>query len=71
MAAATLVTTLGRPKAEGGPHLNAPIVLGSTYRAEGGIAYGRDGNPTVAALEEALGEDVDDLWQDFERALDR
>ena len=55
MAAATLVTTLGRPQAEGGAPLNAPIVLGSTYRADGGIAYGRDGNPTVAALEEALG----------------
>jgi cystathionine gamma-synthase len=55
MAAATLVTTLGRPRAEGGAPLNAPIVLGSTYRADGGIAYGRDGNPTVSALEEALG----------------
>jgi cystathionine gamma-synthase len=54
MAAATLVTSLGRPQ-EGGAPLNAPIVLGSTYRADGGVAYGRDGNPTVAALEEALG----------------
>jgi cystathionine gamma-synthase len=55
MAAATLVTTLGRPQAEGDAPLNAPIVLGSTYRADGNTAYGRDGNPTVAALEEALG----------------
>jgi cystathionine gamma-synthase len=30
-------------------------VLGSTYRADGEVAYGRDGNPTVEALEEALG----------------
>jgi cystathionine gamma-synthase len=55
MAAATLVTTVGRPQAEAGAPLNAPIVLSSTYRADGGTAYGRDGNPTVAALEEALG----------------
>ena len=55
LAAATLVTTLGRPRAESGAPLNAPITLGSTYRAGGDTAYGRDGNPTVAALEEALG----------------
>jgi cystathionine gamma-synthase len=55
MAAATLVTLLGRPGAEGGAPLNTPIVLGSTYRADGDIGYGRDGNPTVAALEHALG----------------
>jgi cystathionine gamma-synthase len=55
MAAATLVTLLGRPGAEAGAPLNTPIVLGSTYRADGDIAYGRDGNPTVAALEHALG----------------
>ena len=42
MAAATLVTILGRPGAEGGAPLNTPIVLGSTYRADGGVAYGRD-----------------------------
>jgi cystathionine gamma-synthase len=55
LAAATLVTMLGRPEAEDGAPLNTPIVLGSTYRADGDTAYGRDGNPTVAALEEALG----------------
>jgi len=55
MAAATLVTLLGRPGAEAGAPLNTPIVLGSTYRADGDVAYGRDGNPTVAALEHALG----------------
>ncbi len=55
VAAATLVTTVGRPRAEGGAPLNAPIVLSSTYQADGDTAYGRDGNPTVAALEEALG----------------
>jgi cystathionine gamma-synthase len=49
------VTALGRPLAEGGAPLNAAIVLASTYRAEGHTAYGRDGNPTVAALEDALG----------------
>jgi cystathionine gamma-synthase len=55
LAAATLVTLLGRPGAEAGAPLNTPIVLGSTYRADGDVAYGRDGNPTVAALEHALG----------------
>ncbi len=49
------MTALGRPAADSGVPLNAPIVLASTYRADGNTAYGRDGNPTVAALEEALG----------------
>jgi cystathionine gamma-synthase len=55
MSPATLVATIGRPRAEGGAPLNVPIVLASTYRADGDTAYGRDGNPTIAALEEALG----------------
>lgn len=55
LSAATLVTTLGRPAMEAGAPLNAPIVLGSTYRADGATAYGRDGNPTVTALEDAIG----------------
>lgn len=49
------MATAGRPRSDGGATLNAPIVLASTYRAGGEIVYGRDGNPTVAALEEALG----------------
>jgi cystathionine beta-lyase/cystathionine gamma-synthase len=85
MAAATLVTTLGRPQeAEGVASLNAPIVLGSTCRADGAIAYGRDANPSMSAVAAVLEpllhsatqfsggiEDVDDLWHDLERALDR
>lgn len=55
LAAATLVTALGRPAAGSGAPFNAAIVLASTDRADGETAYGRDGNPTVAALEEALG----------------
>jgi cystathionine gamma-synthase len=55
MAPATLVTALGRPRTEPGTPLNEPIVLSSTYRAGGDVAYARDGNPTVQALEEALG----------------
>jgi cystathionine gamma-synthase len=55
MAPATLVTALGRPRPERGMPVNAPIVLSSTYRADGDVAYGRDGNATVDALEEALG----------------
>ena len=49
------MTALGRPAGESGAPLNEAIVLASTYRADGDTAYGRDGNPTVAALEEALG----------------
>jgi len=55
LSAATLVTTVGRPQAEPGVPLNTPLVLCSTYRANGDTAYGRESNPTVAALEEALG----------------
>jgi cystathionine gamma-synthase len=55
MASATLVTTLGRPEALVGAPLNSPIVLASTYRAGGRVAYGRDSNPTVTALEDAVG----------------
>ena len=55
MAAATLLTVVGRPRAERGAPLNPPIVLSSTYRADGENDYGRYGNPTVAALEEAIG----------------
>ena len=52
----TILVHGGRPAAEAGAPLNAPVVLSSTYRAGGDYAYVRHGSPTIAALEEALGE---------------
>jgi cystathionine gamma-synthase len=51
----TLVVSAGR--AATGPHgaLSPPVVFASTYRQGGPIAYGRDGNPTWEAFEEAIG----------------
>lgn len=43
----------GRPLREAGAAMNAPISLNSTYAA-GGIGYGRFGNETWSALEEAI-----------------
>jgi cystathionine gamma-synthase len=51
----TLAITAGRPEAEPDAPLNPPTVFASTYHAGGPIAYGRDGNPTWAALEDAIG----------------
>jgi cystathionine gamma-synthase len=51
----TLAIVAGRPPpAPDGP-VNPPIVLSSTYHAGGPVGYGRDGNPTWTAFEEALG----------------
>jgi cystathionine gamma-synthase len=49
----TLAVHLGRPGQPGDP-VTGPIVVTSTYRAEGVQTYGRDGNPT---------------WEDFEAAI--
>ncbi|MFI7587789.1 trans-sulfuration enzyme family protein [Spongisporangium articulatum] len=63
LAPATLAVTAGRPAAETGNPVNAPVVLTSTYRARPGaigtgddwsMVYGRFDNPTWTALEEAL-----------------
>ena len=52
---ATVAITAGRPpKAPDGP-LNEPPVFASTFHAGGPVAYGRDGNPTWTAFEDALG----------------
>jgi cystathionine gamma-synthase len=56
----TLAVTAGRPaRVVGGP-LNPPVVFASTYigthdPADAELGYGRDGNPTWQALEDALG----------------
>src|SRR5262249_5081932 len=52
----TLAVVLGRPSAAPGAPLSEPVTFASTYRAgEDGPGYGRYGNPSWTALEEALG----------------
>jgi cystathionine gamma-synthase len=53
---ATTVVKAGRPAHEPDAPLNHPITMASTYVATGEVEYGRYGNPTWAAFEEALGE---------------
>lgn len=50
----TLAVTAGRDSSPGAP-LNVPPTFASTYRDGGAVGYGRWGNPTWSALEEALG----------------
>ena len=52
---ATLAVTTGRPPHEPDQPLNTPVTLASTYIATGDVEYGRYGNPTWTAFEEALG----------------
>ena len=52
---ATVAVTAGRPAHEPDNPLNAPITMASTYVAGGDVEYGRYGNPTWTAFEEALG----------------
>ena len=51
----TLAVTAGRPAHQPDSPLNTPITMASTYVAGGDTEYGRYGNPTWAAFEEALG----------------
>jgi cystathionine gamma-synthase len=51
----TLAVTLGRPPRTADQPLNVPIGMASTYVAGGDLEYGRYGNPTWTAFEEALG----------------
>jgi cystathionine gamma-synthase len=51
----TLAVTAGRPPHEPDEPLNTPLTLASTYVAGGSLEYGRYGNPTWTAFEEALG----------------
>lgn len=51
----TLAVTRGRPPHEPDQPLNRPLTMASTYVAGGDLEYGRYGNPTWAAFEEALG----------------
>jgi cystathionine gamma-synthase len=51
----TLAVTAGRPAHSPDAPLNTPLTMASTYVAGGETEYGRYGNPTWAAFEEALG----------------
>jgi cystathionine gamma-synthase len=51
----TVAVTAGRPAHEPDQPLNTPVTLASTYVAGGDVEYGRYGNPTWSAFEEALG----------------
>ena len=52
---ATVAVKAGRPPHEPDAPLNPPVTFTSTYGAGGEIEYGRYGNPTWTAFEEALG----------------
>jgi cystathionine gamma-synthase len=52
---ATAVVASGRPAHEPDNPLNHPVTMASTYIAGGEVEYGRYGNPTWSAFEEALG----------------
>jgi len=51
----TLAVVAGRPARTAGAPLNAPIVPASTYHHGGDPVYGREGNPSWTAFEDALG----------------
>lgn len=50
----SLVVHAGRPPVAPGESLNPPVVLSSTFHQGGDSVYGRDDNPTWAALEAAV-----------------
>ncbi len=53
---ATVVVTSGRPPHDPDNPLNEPLTMASTYVAGGDVEYGRYGNPTWSAFEQALGD---------------
>ncbi|WP_028658951.1 trans-sulfuration enzyme family protein [Nocardioides insulae] len=53
---ATIAVHAGRPDRAADQPVNVPITMTSTYVAGGELEYGRYGNPSWAAFEEALGE---------------
>jgi cystathionine gamma-synthase len=61
LAAATLAVTSGRPRPEANQPMSVPVVMSSTFVSSddgprpADLGYGRWGNPTWTALEEAVG----------------
>src|SRR6476659_7286833 len=53
---ATIAVTSGRPPHVPDNPLNEPLTMASTYVAGGDVEYGRYGNPTWSAFEQALGD---------------
>ncbi|NUR10004.1 MAG: cystathionine gamma-synthase [Nocardioidaceae bacterium] len=53
---ATRAVTSGRPDHTPDNPLNEPLTMASTYVAGGTVEYGRYGNPTWTAFEQALGD---------------
>ncbi len=53
---ATIAVTSGRPPHVADNPLNEPLTMASTYVAGGDVEYGRYGNPTWSAFEQALGD---------------
>ncbi len=51
----TVAVTAGRPPHEPDQPFNVPVTFASTYVAGGEVEYGRYGNPSWTAFEEALG----------------
>lgn len=56
MRPSTRAVHAGRPPREPDAPLNTPITLAATYVAGGALEYGRYGNPTWSAFEQALAE---------------
>lgn len=52
----TIAITAGRPEHQKGASLNPPIQLTSTYLAGAPVGYGRFGNETWAAVEDAINQ---------------
>lgn len=52
----TTAVSAGRPPRVPDNPVNTPIVPASTFHAEGPTEYAREGNPSAAAFEEALGD---------------
>lgn len=55
LSPATRCVALGREAVTPGAQVNAPLVLSSTFHADGQDVYARDSQPTWRAFEEALG----------------
>ena len=55
LAPATLAVVAGRPERVPDAPFNEPVTFASTYNAGGDVEYGRYGNPTWSAFEEAIG----------------
>lgn len=52
---ATVAVVAGRGDRGPGDPLNVPVTFASVYRAGGEVGYGREGNPTWSAFEQAVG----------------